>query len=227
MRVLLIGKSSGRLDCLAEAIRHSKRTELFILTNLENEGLTQKGFVSIGPTDDPEFVGKWADAHRSPPHTVALISNEEPLAAGIADLLNGMGIPTIGPTKELAQIETSKSFTRKLLHKHEIVGSPHWEVFEPGEINRVESFMYAFGEYVIKPDGLTGGKGVMVKGDHFHTMEEGLHYCGELFAKGGKLLIEQKHEGQEFSLMSFSDGNIVLILAGWGPIPIMTTVCQS
>jgi phosphoribosylamine--glycine ligase len=166
--------------------------------------------VSIGPTDDPEFVGKWADAHRSPPHTVALISNEEPLAAGIADLLNGMGIPTIGPTKELAQIETSKSFTRKLLHKHEIVGSPHWEVFEPGEINRVESFMYAFGEYVIKPDGLTGGKGVMVKGDHFHTMEEGLHYCGELFAKGGKLLIEQKHEGQEFSLMSFSDGNIVV-----------------
>jgi phosphoribosylamine--glycine ligase len=116
----------------------------------------------------------------------------------------------VGPTKELAQIETSKSFTRKLLHKYDIIGSPNWEVFEPGEINRVESFMHAFQDFVIKPDGLTGGKGVKVRGDHFQTLDEGLAYCNELFEQGSNLLIEQKHVGQEFSLMSFSDGNIVV-----------------
>lgn len=211
MRVLLIGKSSGRLDCIAETIRRSKRTEIFILTNMSNLGLAAKGFVTLGPTDDPEFVAEWAEKHRSGDYTVAIISNEEPLAAGVADALNKIGIPTVGPTKALAQIESSKSFTRKLLHDSGLAFmNPNWGVFEPGEINRVESYMHAFRHFVIKPDSLTGGKGVKVMGNHFYTIEEGLQYCQELFNEGGKLLIEQKQEGPEFSMMSFCDGNTIV-----------------
>lgn len=211
MRVLLIGKSSGRLDCLAEAIARSKQTELFILTNLVHPGLTQKGFVTVGPTDNPGFVTSYAETHAHGASTIALISNEEPLAAGVVDALDAVGIPTVGPTKSLARIEASKSFTRHLLANHNLAHmNPNWGSFEPGELSRVEAYMWGFRDFVIKPDGLTGGKGVRVKGDHFHTVEEGLEYCRELFAAGSSLLIEQKQEGQEFSLMSFSDGETIV-----------------
>ena len=61
--------------------------------------------------------------------------------------------------------------------------------------------------YVVKYDGLMGGKGVKVSGDHLHSHDEALTYCRELVAKGGKFVIEEKFIGQEFSLMSFCDGN--------------------
>lgn len=213
MRILLIGKSSGRLDCLAETIRRSERVELFILTNMIHDGLTDKGFVTIGPTDDPEWVADYGRKYCTEKGvaTIALISNEEPLAAGVADSLKKAGIDTVGPTQALAQIESSKTFTRKLLDKNKLAYmNPHWGSFEPGEINRVRSYMCAFKDFVIKPDGLTGGKGVKVKGDHFHTIQEGLDYCHEIFDQGGRLLIEQQQFGQEFSLMSFSDGKTVI-----------------
>jgi fusion protein PurCD len=211
MRVLLIGNSSGRLDCLADAISRSKKTELFILTNLVNAGLTAKGFVSTGPTDNPEFVADYARTYSHDIPTIAVISNEEPLAAGVADVLNNAGIQTVGPTKQLARIESSKSFARKLISNAGLsFQNPHWDVFAPGEIQRVESLMWGFRDFVIKPDGLTGGKGVKVRGDHFQTVEEGLEYCKEVFATGSNLLIEQKQIGQEFSMMSFSDGNTII-----------------
>jgi phosphoribosylamine--glycine ligase len=213
MRVLLIGKSSGRLDCLAEAIRASEKIELFILTNLVHEGLTDKGFVTVGPTDDPEWVADYALKYCTAKGvaTIAVVSNEEPLAAGVADALHNIGIETVGPTRALAQIESSKTFTRNLLDKNKLAYmNPLWGSFEPGEINRVRSYMHAFKHFVIKPDGLTGGKGVKVLGDHFQTVQEGLDYCNEIFEQGGRLLIEQQQFGQEFSLMSFSDGKTVI-----------------
>lgn len=211
MRVLLIGNSSGRLDCLAEAISRSKRTELFILTNVAHSGLFKKGFVTTGPTENVGFVDDYVQIYRHDMPTIAVISNEEPLANGVADVLKNIGVPVVGPTQALARIESSKSFARKLLQNAGLAFmNPNWELFAPGEIERVEGFMWAFRDFVIKPDGLTGGKGVRVRGDHFQTVEEGLAYCEELFAAGSNLLIEQKITGQEFSLMSFSDGNVVI-----------------
>ena len=59
---------------------------------------------------------------------------------------------------------------------------------------------------MVKPDGLTSGKGVRVQGDHFQTKEEGIVYAKECLAKDGRVLLEEKLIGQEFSLMSFTDG---------------------
>lgn len=211
MRVILIGKSSGRLDCLADAISRSKRVELFILTNIVHDGLKAKGFVDIGPTDNPGFVADYARTYSHGDRTIALISNEEPLANGVVDALKAAGISSVGPTKPLARIESSKSFARKIIDNAGLGSmNPLWEIFAPGEIQRVESIMWGFADFVIKPDGLTGGKGVKVRGDHFQTIEEGLEYCKEVFETGSNLLIEQKQIGQEFSLMSFSDGNTLI-----------------
>lgn len=60
--------------------------------------------------------------------------------------------------------------------------------------------------HVIKDDGLAGGKGVKVFGDHLHSMEESLQFCRELNDAGHPFVIEEKLEGEEFSLLSFTDG---------------------
>ena len=72
----------------------------------------------------------------------------------------------------------------------------------------VSEFLAELGEnYVVKYDGLAGGKGVRVAGDHLQSHNEALAYCMELVDKGGEFVIEEKFIGQEFSLMSFCDGD--------------------
>jgi fusion protein PurCD len=222
MRVILIGKSSGRLDCLAEAITNSKNTELFILTDISNPELEKKGFVSIGKTNDQNYVLNFAKNIKEneiirgkqkiiQETTIAVISDEESLAAGVVDTLKSIDILSVGPTKNLSQIESSKTFTRQLLERNKLgFMNPLWGSFNPNEINRVESYMHAFKNFVIKPDGLTNGKGVKVLNKDFFTINEGLKYCKEIFDTGEKLLIEQQQIGHEFSLMSFSDGNTII-----------------
>ena len=64
------------------------------------------------------------------------------------------------------------------------------------------------GEYVIKFDGLMGGKGVRVSGEHLKNIDEGVAYANEIINIGGNFLIEEKLVGEEFSLMSFVDGKV-------------------
>ena len=135
----------------------------------------------------------------------AIVGPEAPLAQGIVDVLGQVGIKSVGPTKNLAQIETSKSFTRKLFVEYKIAGLPEFEVFE--SIEGVEGWLQHLDEsFVIKPDGLTGGKGVKVAGDHFNNMNEGLAIIEDLINDGQKVVLEEKLVGQEFSLMSLTDG---------------------
>jgi phosphoribosylamine--glycine ligase len=143
------------------------------------------------------------------PHFV-IVGPEEPLAHGIVDyVLQTYGIPSVGPTMSLAKLESSKSFTRKLLAKHGIPGNPIHKLFD--STLGLEQYLNELGEFVVKPDGLTGGKGVKVFGVHMHTVREALDYCEELFAiPDAKILIEEKLDGEEFSLQSFSDGSYVL-----------------
>jgi phosphoribosylamine--glycine ligase len=72
----------------------------------------------------------------------------------------------------------------------------------------VEEFLDELGDYyVVKYDGLAGGKGVKVAGDHLHSHGEAISYCKELIDSGGSFVIEKKLIGEEFSLMSFCDGS--------------------
>lgn len=135
----------------------------------------------------------------------AIIGPENPLASGIADSLWEINVGVVGPKKDLAQIETSKSFTRNLLVEYKIPGCPKFKTFE--SMSGVKEFLILLEDnYVVKYDGLAGGKGVKVAGDHLHSHDEALNYCEELIKKGGNFLIERKLIGEEFSLMSFCDG---------------------
>ena len=137
----------------------------------------------------------------------AIIGPENPLASGIVNELENVGVKCIGPKKEVALIETSKSFARKIIDLCCPEKNPQRKEFS--SIEGVESFIKQLGgEYVIKFDGLMGGKGVRVSGEHLKNIDEGVAYANEIVKVGGKFLIEEKLVGEEFSLMSFVDGNV-------------------
>jgi phosphoribosylamine--glycine ligase len=139
-----------------------------------------------------------------------VIGPEEPLAHGVVDHLERIGIPCVGPRAALAKLESSKAFTRELLKRHGIPGNPEYRVFR--SLTGVAEYLRFLQEFVIKPDGLTGGKGVRVSGEHLRTVEDGVQYCKELLAAepGAQVVIEEKLDGEEFSFQSLSDGvNVV------------------
>ena len=158
--------------------------------------------IIIDDINNPQNAGRYAKEINA---TLAIIGPENPLANGVSDMLWDLGIPTIGPKKNLAQIEVSKSFTRNLQKTYQIPGAPIYKYFKSME--EVSEFLKKLGEnYVVKYDGLAGGKGVKVSGDHLKNHHDAIEYCDNLIQKGSTFLIEEKFIGEEFSLMSFCDG---------------------
>ncbi len=196
---------SGRLHAIIQGLLASTRVpEIFAASDVNNPYLVPADHFFCGKTDDPGFI-KDCLKRISPKPTLAVIGPEEPLFSGIADLFWDAGIPCIGPLQELAQLETSKAFTRRLMTKHRIAGCPEHRVFE--SLDGVEGYLRGLSDFVVKPDGLTGGKGVKVSGEHLHSISEGVNYCAELFRSGQPaVVVEEKLDGEEFSLQSFFDG---------------------
>ena len=104
---------------------------------------------------------------------LAIIGPENPLANGIVNELENVGVRCVGPKKEVALIETSKSFARKIIDLCCTEKNPQRKEFS--SIEGVEGFIEQLGgEYVIKYDGLMGGKGVRVSGEHLKNIDEGI-----------------------------------------------------
>ena len=120
------------------------------------------------------------------------------------------GIPCVGPKIEAAQIEGSKIFMRHLLEKYKIPSNIQSKIFD--SMDGVESYIKDMGEenIVVKPEGLTGGKGVMVYGDHLFSKQDILECCQDLVNKKDRFLLEEKCDGEEFTLQTFVDGKNVI-----------------
>ncbi|MCH7848517.1 MAG: phosphoribosylamine--glycine ligase [Planctomycetes bacterium] len=142
----------------------------------------------------------------------AIIGPEDPIGGGLADELELIGIPSIAPQKSLAQIESSKGFTRDILKKYDIDASPIFRIFGSGELKELNTFIEQDlgGEFVVKYDGLKGGKGVKLSGEHLKSVDEGVQYAKECIEECGKVVIEEKLVGPEFSLISFVSGSQVV-----------------
>jgi phosphoribosylamine---glycine ligase len=207
MKILLFG-NGAREHCIAEALRKNSQTEIYSYLKSKNPGIVSlsKGF-ELGNYSDLDKIKSYTN-QISP--DFAFIGPEEPLNNGVADLLKGIGIESIGPIKELAQLETSKSFTRNILKKYKIEGNPKFGNFNKKSIQNAKSFLDGIDECVIKPDGLTGGKGVKVQGDHFSTKQEALDYCNEVLKTHPSVVVEEKLDGEEFSLQCLTDGKTVI-----------------
>ncbi len=202
-KVLLAG-SGAREHAIADALI-AGGAEVYAYMQLLNPGIKRiaKRF-AIGNADDTAAIVKFAKENSV---DLALIGPETFLAAGVVDELEKAGFPCVGPSKKQAQLETSKSFTRELLKKHRIEGSPEFRVFNSSNKGEINEYLKQLGSCVVKPDGLTGGKGVKVSGEHLKSDCEALEYCEEILESHNAVIIEEKLEGEEFSLQTLTDGN--------------------
>ena len=209
MRVLVVG-GGGREHAIVEALCRSGADILAAMAN-QNPGIRRAASeVLLGDVNAVDRIVDWAADRRA---ELAVIGPEAPLERGIVDALEARDIPTVGPSKEAARLETNKEFTRELMRANDIPGLPGYWAFEAEEpfSKFVEESDFQF---VIKPLGLTGGKGVRVWGDHFSTKEGALAYGREILEKGvggtPRFLVEEKLVGEEFSLQALCDGRTLL-----------------
>jgi len=194
LKPAVIGKD-GRTSAIERCLLESPRVAGSILRFTEwKGGQAREQILQIAREQRPDFV---------------VVGPEEPLAEGIVDSLEALGIPCVGPTKSLARLESSKTFTRDLLSRHQIPGNPRYKVFNA--VQGVEEHLKKLDGYVVKPDGLTGGKGVKLSGAHLASVKDAVAYCEELLRRGPpRVVVEEKLDGEEFSLQSFCDGTHVV-----------------
>lgn len=206
MNVLLIG-NGARENAIAEVLTKSRRVQLSAFGKAKNPGIIR--LAQAYHTGSLADFSAILDFARTTKPEFAVIGPDDPIAEGLADALAEIGIRSVAPLKTNARLESSKSFARDLLEKHDIPGNPRFRVFTSA--SGLRSFLEELGgSFVVKADGLMGGKGVKVSGDHLADIEEGLVYAQDCLARSGRVVIEEKLVGQEFSLMSFVSGGDVL-----------------
>ncbi len=205
MRILLVG-GGGREHAIGEALIRDG-TELYVVSKGKNPGLARlaKGY-GLAKETDVEKVLDYAEKFGV---DMAFIGPEAPLERGIVDVFEENGIPAVGPTREAARLETDKAFAREFMERNKIPGRKAFRVFD--DVSEMRLWIDDFEKpVVVKPIGLTGGKGVKVVGYQLRDNEEAKSYAEELIRRDGKVLIEERTDGVEFTFQVFSDGKHVI-----------------
>jgi len=210
MRILLVA-SGAREHAIADALARSpQKPDIISVCTTRNPGLMRlSSELHVGNILDFPWV---TDIAKKTKPDLAIVGPDDPIGNGLADLFEAAGIPTMAPQKSLARIESSKSFARDLLRNAVPDSVPQYRIFtsyEPKELNKFIA-QDLKGNYVVKYDALRGGKGVKVSGEHLATIEEGLQYAKECIEEGGRVVVEEKLVGVEFSLLSFVSGTQVV-----------------
>jgi len=196
-------------------MRMAEHSELYAFVGHENPTILlhaqrSGGGHRVGDVCDPDAVAAYA---REAQIDIAMVSSDEPLAAGVVDALAAQGTRAVGPTRAGAEIEWNKVFARELLAEVAPEAVPILRVARtPAE---VEDAFAAFGSapVAVKPAGLTGGKGVKVMGPHLADHEEARSYALQLLEQGGPgeaVLVEERIDGAEFTIQAISDGRTVV-----------------
>ena len=208
MNVLTIG-GGAREHAICSALKKSKIKLFSVMKNL-NPGikrLSEDFFIH-----DEKDVEKVVEYALKKNIELAIIGPEAPEEKGLTNALMEKEIKVASPTKEAAEIETSKEFMRHLMEKYDIKGSVKSKAFSDIEMAR-EFIEMLEGNVAVKPIGLTGGKGVKVAGYHFDSIEDAIKYAEEVINKGiggrHRVLIEEKVVGEEFTLQAFCDGKAI------------------
>ena len=204
MKILVVG-SGGREHAIIKKIKENKEVEV-IYALPGNGGMEEAVCVNVSATD-VKGITDFAVENKI---DYAIVAPDDPLVLGTVDALEEKGIPCFGPKANAAIIEGSKVFSKNLMKKYNIP-TAEYEVFD----NAKDALKYLENApipTVIKADGLALGKGVIIA----MTREEAFDAVKSImedkaFGKSGdKIVIEEFLTGPEVSVLSFTDGNVVI-----------------
>ncbi|MEE9241569.1 MAG: phosphoribosylamine--glycine ligase, partial [Nitrosopumilaceae archaeon] len=204
VNVLVVG-SGGREHSLEWKLSKSPKVEkVFVAPG--NGGTKNNVPISVDKIDElAEFAQK--------NNCFTVVGPEAPLALGIVDKFNEKNLKIFGPTKQAAQLESSKIWAKDFM-KRNVIPTAKYEIF--GDAKKAEEYVNSIGnEVVIKADGLAAGKGVIV----CNSKEEAISAIETILVKktfgdaGNRIVIEERIDGVEASFIALSDGNSVIPMA--------------
>ncbi|HOB23145.1 MAG TPA: phosphoribosylamine--glycine ligase, partial [Bacillota bacterium] len=200
--VLVVG-GGGREHALAWKLAQSSQVaELYAAPG--NPGMAK--LAQCVPLEDPRQILAFA---KEKSIDLTVVGPECYLAAGIGDLFAQAGLPLFGPTKEAAQLESSKSFAKRICRKYGIPTADYVvvESYEEG-VAALERFPEP---PVVKADGLAAGKGVLVAQSHEEAKGALAEIFGGRFGKAGsRVVLEEFLPGEEATILAFTDGKTIL-----------------
>lgn len=209
MKILVIG-SGGREHALAWKLAQSPRVaKVYVAPG--NAGTAREAKcenVGIQATDVPALFAFARDRAID----LTVVGPEAPLAAGVVDTFRDGGLRIFGPTREAAQLESSKAFAKDFLARHRIP-TAEYRVFT--ELNPALDYIHDRGApIVIKADGLAAGKGVVVAMTQAEAIDAVRDMLGGQFGQAGaRVVIEEFLDGEEASFICMVDGQNILPMA--------------
>ena len=208
MKILVIG-SGGREHALAWKIAQSDRVKrVFVAPG--NGGTARDPRMKNIALTDPAAL---ADFVQQENVHLTIVGPEAPLAAGIVNLFRAKGLKIFGPTKEAAQLESSKDFAKAFMQRH---GIPTAQYQTFAEAQAAHDYIRQQGApIVIKADGLAAGKGVVVAmtADEAHAAVDMMLSDNKFGDAGARVVIEEFLAGEEASFIVMVDGKHILPLA--------------
>jgi len=202
MKVLLVG-SGGREHAMAWKISQSPLLSELIMAP-GNPGMARLGrCASVPASDIPELVA----LAKTEGVDLVVVGPEAPIAMGIANRLEKLGIPVFAPRSDAAQLEASKVWAKSFMRRNRIP-TASFEVFS--DFEEAKEYVYEACEYpcVIKADGLAAGKGVFVvknKSEALLALET-IMVKAKFGVSGREVVIEDYLPGRELSVFVASDG---------------------
>jgi len=208
MKILVVG-SGGREHALAWKLAQSERIQTVYVAPGNGGTATDNRLKNLELTD-PHALAEFAIKEHI---GITLVGPEVPLAAGIVNIFRDLGLKIFGPTKEAAQLESSKDFAKSFMQRHDIP-TARYQTFS--DIAAAHAYVDANGApIVIKADGLAAGKGVVVALtlQEAHDAVESMLADNKLGDAGARIVIEEFLDGEEASFIVMVDGKNVLPLA--------------
>jgi len=207
VRVLLIG-SGGREHALAWAI--SKSPELSELVAAPgNPGIAKLARLAPIPVSESDRLVQLVSYER---FDLVVVGPEAPLADGLADRLQDAGISCLGPGRDAAELEASKSFAKDFLERRGIPTARHRVVREATEARRVLKSRELGDRVVVKASGLAAGKGVFLPDSLEEAEQQAERLLGGVLGEAGRsVVLEERLEGPELSVFAISDGENVTL----------------
>jgi phosphoribosylamine--glycine ligase len=204
VNILVIG-SGGREHALSWKLSQSSKVET-VFTAPGNGGTENNVPISV---DDLDGLANFAQKN----NCFTVVGPEDPLAAGIVDKFNKLGLKVFGPTQQAAQLESSKIWAKNFMKRNEIP-TARFEIFDDPQKAQeyVKSLDY---NVVVKADGLAAGKGVIVcnSNDEAISAIQTILINKTFGDAGNRIIVEERIDGIEASYIALSDGDVAIPMA--------------